>query len=50
MAAFDEGPVRICRDIALAPADGSATVIGTPRRSTPELVSFANGVAFRITI
>jgi 2-methylcitrate dehydratase len=47
IAAFDEGPVRICRDIALAPADGSATVIGTTRRSTPELASFANGVAFR---
>ena len=47
IAAFDEGPVRICRDIALAPADGKATVIGTTRRSTPELASFANGVAFR---
>src|SRR5262249_52409965 len=47
IAAFDEGPVRICRDIALAPADGSATVIGTTRLSTPELASFANGVAFR---
>ena len=47
IAAFNEGPVRICRDIALAPADGKATVIGTTRRSTPELASFANGVAFR---
>src|SRR5262249_22577987 len=47
IAAFGEGPVRICRDIALAPADGRATIIGTMRRSTPELASFANGVAFR---
>src|SRR5262249_848001 len=47
IAAFDEGPVRICRDIALAPASGSATILGTTRRSTPELASFANGVAFR---
>jgi 2-methylcitrate dehydratase len=46
IAAFDEGPVRICRDLALA-APGNATVIGTTRRSTPELASFANGVAFR---
>src|ERR1700686_5129982 len=34
IAAFDEGPVRICRDLALA-AQGDATVIGTTRRSTP---------------
>ena len=46
IAAFDEGPVRICRDLALA-AEGNATVIGTTRRSTPELASFANGVALR---
>jgi MmgE/PrpD N-terminal domain len=47
IAAFDEAPVRICRDLALAPADGVSTVIGTKRRSTPELASFANGAAFR---
>src|SRR6202011_2084431 len=46
IAAFDEGPVRICRELAFA-ADGKATVIGTTRRSTAELASFANGVAFR---
>src|SRR3984893_15471683 len=46
IAAFDEGPVRICRDLAPA-AQGEATVIGTTRRSTAELASFANGVAFR---
>lgn len=47
IAAFDEAPVRTCRDVALAPADGVSTVIGTNRRSTPELASFANGAAFR---
>ena len=43
----DERPVRICRDVALAAADGVATVIGTNRRTTPDLASFANGAAFR---
>jgi 2-methylcitrate dehydratase len=47
LAAFDEPPVRICRDVALASQDGAATVIGTDRRTSPELASFANGAAFR---
>jgi 2-methylcitrate dehydratase len=47
LAAFDEPPVRICRDVALASADGAATVIGIDRRTSPELASFANGAAFR---
>jgi len=47
IAAFDEPPVRICRDIALAPADGPSTVIGTRRRTTPDLAGFANGAAIR---
>ncbi len=47
IAAFDERPVRICRDLALAPADGPSTVIGTKRRSTPDLAAFANGAAIR---
>src|SRR5215467_106927 len=46
IAAFDERPVRICRDVALA-VPGSATVIGTRRRTTVDLASFANGAAFR---
>lgn len=46
VAAFDERPVRICREVALSVA-GSATVIGTARRTTPDLASFANGAAFR---
>src|SRR5580692_3266752 len=46
IGALDEGPVGICRNVALA-VSGNATVIGTTRRTTPELASFANGAAFR---
>jgi 2-methylcitrate dehydratase len=46
IGAFDERPVGICRDVALA-VDGSATIIGTNRRTTPDLASFANGAACR---
>src|SRR5262249_22715755 len=46
IAAFDERPVRICREVALAVA-GGATVIGTKRRTTVDLASFANGAALR---
>src|SRR5712672_1507294 len=47
IAAFDERPVRICRDVALGVAAGTATVIGTNRRTTPDLATFANGAAIR---
>ena len=47
LAAFDEQAVRACREIALVPASGASTVIGTSRRTTPDLASFANGAAFR---
>jgi len=47
IAAFDERPVRVCRDVALTGAVGTATVIGTNRRTTPDLASFANGAAIR---
>src|SRR5215831_17443104 len=46
IGAFEEKAVRICREIALA-VSGTATVIGTSRRTTPDLASFANGAAFR---
>ena len=46
MGAWDEKPVRICRDIGLT-ASGPAIVIGTPRRTTTELAAFANAAAFR---
>lgn len=47
IAAFDEAPVRACRDVSLIPEGGSATVIGTRRRTLPDLAAFANGAAFR---
>jgi 2-methylcitrate dehydratase len=47
IAAFGERPVRICREVALGAAAGAATVIGTNRRTTPDLATFANGAAFR---
>src|SRR5882757_3096167 len=45
IAAFDERPVRICREVALAAANGGATIIGTDRRASPDLAAFANGAA-----
>jgi 2-methylcitrate dehydratase len=48
LAAFEEKPVRICRDLALARGGGDgATVIGTRRRAAPDLATFANCAAFR---
>jgi 2-methylcitrate dehydratase len=47
LAAFDEKPVRICRDVVLASGGGGATVIGTKRRVAPDLAAFANCAAFR---
>ena len=46
VGAWDEKPVRICREIALSAA-GPATVIGTQRRTATELAAFANAAAFR---
>jgi 2-methylcitrate dehydratase len=46
IGAFDERSVRICRDVALA-VGGNATIIGTNRRTTPDLATFANCAAFR---
>ena len=47
LLAFDDEAVRICREVALAPGGGPSTVIGTERRTTPDLAAFANGAAFR---
>jgi 2-methylcitrate dehydratase len=47
LAALDAGPVRICREVALADGTGAATVLGTRRRTSPDLAAFANGVAIR---
>ena len=46
ISAFDERPVRVCREIAHG-AQGDATIIGTTRKTTTDLAAFANGAAFR---
>src|SRR5689334_20659926 len=46
VAAFDEPPVRVCREIAQS-VEGPATIIGTARKTSPELAAFANGAAGR---
>src|SRR5690348_17341084 len=47
IAAFDEPPVRMCREVALASGGDGATIVGAARRASPELAAFANGAAFR---
>jgi 2-methylcitrate dehydratase len=47
ISAFGERPVHTCRDVALSVGSGASTVIGTTRRTSPDLASFANGAAFR---
>jgi 2-methylcitrate dehydratase len=47
IAAFDERPVRVCRDVALAAGGGPSTIIGTGRRTAPDLAAFANAAAIR---
>src|SRR2546421_12370928 len=46
IGAWDERPVRACREIALS-VNGPATIIGTTRRTTADLATFANGAAVR---
>ncbi len=46
IVAFNEPPVRAVRSVALAQS-GTCTVIGTAKRTTPELATFANGAAIR---
>jgi 2-methylcitrate dehydratase len=46
IAAFDERPVRVCRDIAQS-VQGASTIIGTTRKTSPDLAAFANGAAGR---
>ena len=47
LAAFDEKPVRVCREVAFLSGGGGATVIGTKRRVAPDLAAFANDAAVR---
>ena len=46
IAAFDERPVRVCREIAQS-VQGAATIIGTTRKTSPDLAAFAKGAAGR---
>ena len=46
IGAWDERPVRACRELALSVA-GPATIIGTHRQTTADLAAFANGAAVR---
>jgi 2-methylcitrate dehydratase len=46
IAAFDERPVRVCREIAQS-VQGPATILGTVRKTSPDLAAFANGAAGR---
>ncbi len=47
IAAFDERVVRTCRELALSAGMGGATIIGTNRRTSPDLAAFANCAAIR---
>jgi 2-methylcitrate dehydratase len=48
IAAFDEPTVRVCREVVLADGGtGSATILGTGQRTSPDLAAFANGAAVR---
>jgi 2-methylcitrate dehydratase len=46
MGAWDERPVRICREVALS-VNGPATIVGTRRKTATEMAAFANAAAFR---
>src|SRR5439155_12520527 len=46
IAALDERPVRICRDVALAAAGGAATVVGTTPPTTPDVGTPATRAGF----
>jgi 2-methylcitrate dehydratase len=47
IAAHNEAPVRIARQVALAATGGPATILGTAQRTSPDLAAFANGAALR---
>jgi 2-methylcitrate dehydratase len=46
IGAFDERPVRICRNLALA-VGGNATIFGTDKSAPVDLATFINCAAFR---
>jgi 2-methylcitrate dehydratase len=46
-AAFDERPVRACREVALAVGAGPSRVLGASGATTADLAAFANAAAIR---
>jgi 2-methylcitrate dehydratase len=48
LGAFDEDIVRTCREIALIPGVGLSTIIGTSKRSTPDLAAFCQYCGFAV--
>jgi 2-methylcitrate dehydratase len=47
VAAHQEKPVRAVRAVALSVPGGVSTVVGTVKRTTPDLAAFANSAAIR---
>lgn len=47
IAALDERVVRTCRELALSAGMGGAAILGTNRRTSPDLAAFANCAAIR---
>jgi 2-methylcitrate dehydratase len=48
MGAFDENPVRISRKVASSISrDGTSTLLGTDRKTSPDLATFVNGLMIR---
>ena len=47
IAAHEEKPVRAVREVALSVPGGVSTVVGTAKRTTPDLAAFANSAAIR---
>lgn len=47
IAAYREKPVEAARKVALAVPGGVSTVIGTAKRTTPDLAAFVNSAAIR---
>ena len=48
MGAFDENPVRISRDVASSIShDGTSTLLGTDKKTSPDLATFVNGLMIR---
>lgn len=47
LGAFDQGPVRISRRVASSSVGGTATILGTDKKTTPDMATFVNGLMIR---